>query len=174
MANRSKRWRNGLRSSDKLSEAEDAFLRHAQAILKGYLHRRHLKARPPFDNAEGFLKREAYSFLRITIGTKSGAKAIRSIVRRFVGEPKAPSYRENPYYWGLLAIDSGFDEVGPHRISRYAMQLQYAGKNHVPAMHLVGFLYQCRGSTDLAAKLRAKHRDPSLNLTLVQGSQGEI
>lgn len=173
MAHRTKRRRKGVRSIDKLSEDENALLRHAKAILEGYLHRRHSKGRPPFDNAEGFLKREAYLFLRTTIGTKSGDKAIRSIVRRFVGEPKAPTYRENPYYWGLLAIDSGYDKLGPHRISRYAMQLLYAANNYVPAMYLVGFLYQSRGSTSLAAKLGSKHRDPSLNVGVVGGSAEE-
>jgi len=179
--------------ADKLSPAEDAFLAHAQKIMDGYGSRRVEDARrrfenarrkdendrlgkgtllvellelsPPFDQAEGFLKRESYSLIMEYI-RKNNGKAIRSIVRRFVGEPRYPDYPENPFYWGLMAIDSRYQDLGARRISKYAQQLHYAHKNHVPPKFLVGFLYQIRGAVDLKHLLLMKHRDPSLSMQI--------
>lgn len=200
MKRKTKPRRIGNSAKAKREANEDAFFKHAMQIVEGYEcrrkndHRRRqinrriknmnaarqlstkrfVQIRPPYDQAEGFLKRESYALIQRLVQSDTGSKLIRSIVREYDQAPRYPSYRENPYYWGLIAIDSAHKILGPQRISRYAKQLNYASKNHIAPAQLVGFLYQIRGSVDLQPQLSDGQRDASLNMLIrVEDTQSE-
>ncbi len=160
------------RSKGQPSEAELDFMIHAEKILTGYRARQKEREanpgkqpRPPFDQAEGFLKRECYALIRNCISGKKGAQIIKSIVRRNLIEPPYHRYADNPYFWGLIAIDAPDRELGAQRISRYAMQMLYAHQNYVLPIHLVGFLYQIGGHATLREIRSDAHKHPSLMMS---------
>lgn len=158
--------RNFGKSPEKLSGAQETYDDAAEFIRDGYSKRRPLKGLRPFDSANGYLRREAYALIRETKSKRGGANTIRSLVQRLSTTPETPEYTENPFYWGLLAIDPHRDFLSPQDLSRFAKQLLYADRNGVPPNYLIGFLYQTGGPRDLSHKLGSKVRDDSLALKI--------
>lgn len=126
------------------------FSSEARRILKGWHRRRRIevevKARrkkpsPPWDNSRGYLRREVYRLVRLfdELGHAEAIKAI--VVQR--GVPRSPSYEENKFHWGFLALESHPSTVlNPHERRLFANQLLYADRHEVPEVHLIGFIYQ--------------------------------
>tara|TARA_R110002049_G_scaffold205431_2_gene376008 strand:- start:150 stop:686 length:537 start_codon:yes stop_codon:yes gene_type:complete len=121
------------------------------------------KSLPPFDKADSFFKREAYALLR-EYSDSEGRAIIKSVVRIYADEPRYPSYTENRFYWGLVAIDSGEGILSKQKLSKIAKQLLYADHNGIAPQLLIGFLYQIGGSDHIHKQLSKNYRDPSLNL----------
>lgn len=154
------------RSPRKLSDSQWAFDDAAGFIRDGFSQRQTVKGLRPFDSANGYLRREAYALIRETKSRKGGANTIKSLVQRLSTTPESPEYAENPFYWGLLAIDPHRDFLSAQDLSRFAKQLLYADRNGVPPSYLIGFLYQTGGPRDLSHKLVSKVRDDSLALDI--------
>ena len=129
-------------------------------IRMGYHSRRLLRRLPPFDGKWGFLKREAYQLIRRQITEPGAHRTIKNIVRRWKREPREPNYDDNPFYWGLLAIDPAQDILDQQTLTRFAHQLMYAHRHDVPAHFLVGFLYQSGSTSEVSRKLAADQREP--------------
>lgn len=147
-------------SRSKLSPAAVRFEAAGDAIQEGYRQRKKLPRLPPFDGKWGFLKREAYRLIRRQITEPGGHRTIKSIVRRWKREPREPSYDDNPFYWGLLAIDPAQDILDQRDLTRFAHQLMYAHRHDVPAHFLVGFLYQSGSTAEVSRKLAEGQREP--------------
>lgn len=97
----------------------------------------------PWDSAENFAKREAYALILKTLAMTSGKSAIKKIVKINKAIPKSPLFDENPFYWGLLAMDLFDHENNPTmKVSSYAPDLFYAYKHRVPSAYLTGFIHQ--------------------------------
>lgn len=164
-----------------LSEAALDFLIDAEKILDGYVARKLEREagsgkppRPPFDQAEGFLKRECYSLIQICIAGRKARQMFGSIVRHHDLEPPHRNYSDNPFYWGLISIDADRRILGAQRISRYAMQMRYADWNAVKPVHLVGFLYQIGGPTMLGEMVVGTNKHPSLSMANLEGGQSKL
>ena len=153
------------RQAVSLTPTELRFERAADNIQTEFVRRRGQKGLRPFENANGYLKRAAYALIRRTIAEPGGAATIKSAIRRVTRLPDSPTYRQNPFYWGLLAIDPHLDAIRKRQyLSLYAQQLLYANRNAVGPEHLIGFLYQTASQRDLPARLESKKPDDSLVL----------
>ena len=153
------------RQGISLTDAEQRFEMAADNIQIEFKRRRGQKGLRPFENANGYLKRAAYALIRRTIAERGGAATIKSAVRRVTRLPDSPTYTENPFYWGLLAIDPHLDAIRKRQyLSLYAQQLLYANRNAVGPEHLIGFLYQTASQRDLSARLESRRPDDSLVL----------
>jgi hypothetical protein len=144
----------------RTNEREEKFDDQAERIFTGYKNRRGVKGRPPYDTAEGYIRREAYAFLEREIA--GGGRTIKTLIRKFGLQPRYPSYKENPFYWGLLALDPTLENLTRHKVSLYARQLLYAHRNAIPANYLIGFIFQSGINRDLPLTGDAQKRDPSL------------
>ena len=151
--------------SVRLSAAQLSFEEAADRIQAEFVRRKGANGLRPFESANGYFKRAAYALIRRTIAQPGGAGTIKNAIRRFSRLPNSPSYRQNPFYWGLLAIDPYLDTIKQRQyLSLYAQQLLYAHRNAVGPEYLIGFLYQTASQRNLPARLAAKRPDESLLL----------
>jgi hypothetical protein len=146
--------------------AQVAFEEMADRIREEFLRRKNLKGLRPFETANGNFKRSAYALIRRTMAQPGGAGTIKGVVRRGAPRlPNSPSYTENPFYWGLLAIDPHLEVILKRQyLTLFAQQFLYANRNAVGPEHLIGFLYQAAVRRDLPAKLAEQKSDQSLIL----------
>lgn len=143
-----------------LSAAAVEFEQRADQILAGYQARKAAgKASSPFESKEAYLKREAYVLIREYLSAPGRSRTIKTLVKRWLREPRSPSFRESPFFWGLIAIDPQADILNPARLHLYGQQLLYAHRHSVPAHFLVGFLYQSGNPGDLSYKVSRNVRE---------------
>lgn len=139
-----------------LSNFEDS----ADRIVEAY-ERRHLTKGPtPYESPLGTFKRESYELLRRTIADEGKHNVIKSIVRRFKIEPARLHYADNPFHYGLLAIDPHRIVTKKRRLSLWSRQMAYANRHDVPAYFLLGFLWQSGSPNDISRKLKEGAREP--------------
>jgi hypothetical protein len=115
----------------------------ATRIRSGYLRRRRQTTPlPPWDTANGFLKRETYRLVR-HFDLNGHGDAIQALVRHYGREPRSPTYSQNKFHWGFLAIQGEQDAFlrSPQR-RLFAAELLYAERHDVPELFLLGFIYQ--------------------------------
>src|SRR3712207_4205875 len=123
--------------------SQQLFRFEARRVWSGYAARRRRSGgRPPWDTANGFLKREAYRLVRHFDHSGHG-DAIQALVRDYGREPRSPTYEQNKFHWGLLAIQGNRTDLlkSPQR-RLFATELLYAELHGVPELHLIGFIYQ--------------------------------
>ena len=137
---------------------------HADHIREQYKGLQGIEARArslqsyvaPWDTAENFLKREAYLLISNFLETEGGRNAIKKIIKGEKKIPRAPLFSDNPFYWGLLAIDPQQDVYNKAKISLYAPLLKYAYDHGVSPANLIGFLFQVGRPADVRRKFNAK------------------
>ena len=157
----------GQRFKIELEKFEHA----AFEIQEGYLARKGRKGLAPFDTAESFFKREAYSLL-YQVEPARLHRIVTHILTRNSRIPRKGTYKENRFHWGLLAIDPDgvcLDEGG-RKVFRYARELHFARRNGVPATYLIGFLHQIGGVRRIPRSLsEVKKGHPSLFMEVRMG-----
>lgn len=126
---------------------------------------------PPYETANGYLKRAVYAFTQYLIKSKRIRIIERAIDQAayFGKNPRSPDIRVNPFYWVLvlmfpndeLKLVAGDD--GPmfqQDRNRLGLQLLYAHIHNVPPEYLVGFLNQSGGPKRILARLKACQPEP--------------
>lgn len=150
--------------SKRMQAVEDGFRPLARAILESYESRANAGKRGdrPFDSAEGTLKRECYALIR-RYRHKHQHEFLKRVSAYDNRRYDQPEYKENPFYWGLLAIDREVKSIGQGNLSEYAGQFLFADKHGVPPEYLIGFIYQS-GGREMRIKIRTDSRDHEFEL----------
>lgn len=141
--------------------AADKLTDRGEAIFKEFRNRRIRDAANkssrtpvrPYDKALSYLKRSLYKVLRPLICSKGGDRTIRNLHRVNNILHNGPSYTDNPFYWGILALDRDA-ALEAQDLSLFAKQMLYAHRNNVPPCFLIGFIYQTANAPELSEKLR--------------------
>ena len=114
---------------------------------------------PPYDTANGYLKREVYRLVRRCI-TKQVVDLLRELVAKDDSSPRPTAYNEqDPFYWGFMFVCGMDKRVSRQARWRFANELLYAHKHNVPPELLVGFIYQIGKSDGLRERLRNGHME---------------
>jgi len=109
---------------------------------------------PPYDTANGYLKREVYRLVRRCIA-KQAVDLLQELVAKDDSSPKPTAYNEqDPFYWGFMFVCGMDKRVSRQARWRFANELLYAHKHNVPPELLVGFIYQIGKSDGLRERLR--------------------
>lgn len=126
------------------------FSQQASRIRDGYRRRLdRTNYMTPWDNPNGYLRREIYRLVRHFDSSDQGA-AIQLIVRDAGREPRSPSYEQNMFHWGLLALEGPRGNLlTPQDRRKFANELLYANRHGVPELYLIGFLYQLGTQLDI-------------------------
>lgn len=139
-----------------LSDFEHA----ADQIVERYEAHAAATGKTPYESPLGTFKRESYKLLRRTIADEGKHNVIKAIVRREDVEPARLLYAENPFHFGLLAIDPYRIVIEKRRLSLWSRQMAYADRHDVPAHFFLGFLWQSGSSDDISRKLLDDCREP--------------
>lgn len=151
---------NHVRAPRHLSPAATEFEQRADHILAEYSAKLTAEVvRSPYQAKEAYLKRASYGLIREYLRAPGRYRTIKSIVRRWHREPRSPSFSENPFFWGLIAVDPQADVLNPARIHLYSQQQLYAHRHDVPPHFLIGFLYQSGNPGDLSHKVASGYRE---------------
>lgn len=149
-----------LRPSGTLSPAALEFEQRADDILAGYNARKTAAGVcSPYEAKGAYFKRKAYQLIRDYLNTPGRSRTIKSLVRRWGREPRSPPFSQNPFFWGLLAIDPQADILTPGRLHIYSLQMLYAHRHDVPTQFLIGFLHQSGNPGDLSHKVTGNLRE---------------
>jgi hypothetical protein len=170
--------------------AEDDFCAKAGAIWDEYRERkRNFPVRgerglargkpdaslPPFDTPMGFFKRQSFGLLYSYALRAEDRAIIKKLVMRSTYQPERPSFRENFFHWGMVAIYlvegvSGAREVASARKRSGGWERRWPMLilNEVPPKHLIGFIYQSACSERIGKLLRQRSRDPSLTFQVLE------
>lgn len=152
--------RGRLTAPRELSAAATEFEQRADEILAVYKAKKATsRGGPPFEAKESYLKRRAYELIREYLAAPGRSGTIKTIVRLWRRVPRSPAFSENPFFWGLLAVDPQADVLKPARLHLYSQQLLYAHRHHVPPHFLIGFLYQSGNPGDLSFKVARDLRE---------------
>jgi hypothetical protein len=116
----------------------------------------------PFLSAEGYFKRECYLLIRSSL--RRDSKAIKTLSKYDWRYPPQPLYTDNPFYWGLLAIDPDHQFVTQRDLNFLSQQLLHAHRHNVPVEYLVGFIYQCGSQSALRSKVRHNLREEDFDM----------
>lgn len=140
------------------------FIDKVEEIVEEYnIRKKEKSAECPFVSAEGYLKRECYILI-----TNSNTRWHNDFIKKLSvytnRERRQPSYEENRYYWGLLAIDPSHDMIGHNDLQIYSRQMLYAQRHGVPPEHLVGFLYQSGNQKSIQGKVQDNKREEEFDL----------
>jgi hypothetical protein len=131
-----------------LSVAADEFIDKSEAILQffkeKYLEKYTSTRLTPYERPMSIFKTKSYDLIRKTINSPGGHLTIKNIHSIFNIDHKGPDYDDNPFYWGLLAMDHDRDHpvLTPQQVGLLARQMYYADRHDVPPCLFVGFLYQ--------------------------------
>jgi hypothetical protein len=126
--------------------------RQASHIRRGIADRDDGAIRAPWDTKWGYLKCRVYALTRRLLA-EDRAQIIEQLVRSYSKEPRGVPFAQNPFYWALIAIDAPrFRMIKRADRRRFANELLVAHQNDVPAMFLVGFLYQLGSAEDIHAR----------------------
>ncbi|MET0372292.1 MAG: hypothetical protein ABW039_13075 [Sphingobium sp.] len=110
------------------------------------------EAGSPYENRDNAYKREAYKLINAFLKRKNGS-VIKRIVQKIEGiEPKSPTFEQNPFFWGLLAIDPYKDFLNQKRLYRFSRHLLYAARHEIDPELLTGFIHQCGHPDDVCEK----------------------
>lgn len=144
----------GLANRRKLFEAA------ADYIYIGMREREAVKKLPPTDTAQGFFKRGAYRLICHFLDAGRD-----DIIKQFVeGDgnvpPRGPSFADNPFHWGLLAMSKDGKLITKDQRRLYASQMLYAHRHGVPEHFLIGFIYQLGRTDRIFAKVRQGAFEP--------------
>lgn len=143
--------RNGSLASQRFERQADHILKQYETMGKKVLGRR------AFSRPENYLKRECYNL--IFRHTKWSGRTIIEVVRRWRCVPDTITYKQNRFYWGLLAIDPQEEFIRDPALSKYAKEMLYAAKHGVPAEYLIGFLMQSDNLASIREKLQSGELD---------------
>ena len=116
----------------------------------------------PFNSAEGYLKRECYFLIKKFMTDNSAS--IKKLSCYSSRTAKQPSYTDNQFYWGLLAIDPAYAAIKERNLILYSRQLLYAHRHNVSSEFLVGFIYQSGSPRSLRVKLDQRKREEEFEL----------
>lgn len=114
----------------------------------------------PQESPLGFLKRVSYALITRYIEDERVILFEQAIRREGRGLPSTVKLRENPFYYGLLALFSSEHDLSRQDRSYFAQQMLYAYRHRVPSRFLVGFLYQVGSNITLRRKLGNNHVEP--------------
>lgn len=160
-------------------EAVIEFNEASDRIRNGYVYREHypmrtvlidgkemLRKRQPWDTANGYFQREAYALIGETFRKKGGKQLIQKCARDSDYLPKRSAFSDNPFLWGLLAVDPDACCLGKEakEAPRFARLFSHADRNRVPPIYLIGFLKQIGSYRTLDSEFRSPTLDPSLKL----------
>ena len=122
--------------------------------------------RQPWDTANGFFQREAYALITQTMGERGGPSLLQRSARDSDYLPPNTRYSENPFLWGLHAIDPDASCLGKgaKKAIRFARLITHAHRNRVPPIYLIGFLRQIGGYRTLDSEYQSPALDPSLKI----------
>ena len=133
--------------------AASAFELAADDIIERYDARgRDPRGATPFAWPENQLKRECYNL--IIKHTRWGGREIIDIVHKYRCIPDSITFRQNKFYWGILAIDPKAAFISDPSLSKYSKEMLYAWQHRVPPEYLIGFLLQSGNLPALRVKLR--------------------
>lgn len=96
---------------------------------------------PPWNNPAGYLQREVYRLTRALDDAELGSIIERTVIANG-SVPRSPTYQENKFHWGLLAVEGAAPLLTPPRRRLFASQMLYADRHNIPEAHLIGFIYQ--------------------------------
>jgi|JI7StandDraft_1071085.scaffolds.fasta_scaffold180740_2 hypothetical protein len=153
------------RLKERLATAEDLtpdILGKASVFVRrGWNERLQTKGLPPDDTSLGFFKRSAYVVITTFMEAPNGEEIIQQGVVDCNRVPKkGPTYDENPFHWGLLAMFSEHSIINKDQRRLFANQLLYAHRHYVPEHYLIGFIYQLGRSDRIYAKVKEKNQEP--------------
>ena len=114
----------------------------------------------PQESSLGFLKRVSYAIIARYIEDDRVVLFEQAIRREGRGLPSTVKLRDNPFYYGLLALFSSEHDLSRQDRSYFAQQMLYAYRHRVPSRFLVGFLYQVGSNITLRRKLGNNHVEP--------------
>lgn len=157
--------------SGKRTFDTQAFIDRANEILAEYVRLNELTDYlSPFASASGFFKRESY-FLILRYKTQGRYKILQRLSRYDARELRHPEYRENPFFWGLFAIDPSLSTIGRKNHRFLSEQLLYADRHGIGPEHLIGFLYQSGSERLLRERVRLNLNDDEFHMARNQTKQ---
>lgn len=128
----------------------------SRRILDGYQRRIRMRENrrtlPPWDTPSGYLQRETYRLVRL-LDDHGLSSAITQTVALNGRVPRSPTYEDNKFHWGLLAIEGARNFLTPQQRRLYAGQMLYAARHGVPEVHLIGFIYQLGSEVSIFDRL---------------------
>ena len=133
----------------------------AKRIRLGWLERRSAKRdMPPWDNPNGFVRREAYRLVRHFLNAGCG-DVINDMVGTMGKVPRSPTFELNPFHWGLLVIAG--DDPSAEFVTRpdrrlFGAQLLHAHRHDVPEALLIGFISQLGGAMTIHQRVAKQRR----------------
>lgn len=129
---------------------------------------------PPFNTAKGYFKRQAYGLLTHFERQAIDRSMIKKLVTRYAFQPESPTFRQNFFHWGLIAVYlvegvRGKKQVDStmRAIYRMGREMLYARRNDVKPENLIGFIYQSACSKNIASRIKNNVLDPSLTFVPV-------
>ena len=127
---------------------------------------------PPFDTARGYFKRQAYGLLTHYERHAADKSMIRKLVTKYAFQPERPTFRQNFFHWGLIAMYlvegvKGRKQVDATMRAVYRMgrEMLYAHRNDVKPENLIGFIFQSACSEKIGLLVKEGRPDPSLTFT---------
>jgi hypothetical protein len=143
----------------KSTETLRTFSEKATEILVECKSRREAKApKSVFESGTSYLKTECYILIKNYMHWEK-RQPIKELSRYDNRDNRQPTYEQNSFYWGLLAIDPIFSQIPEKHVHAYAQQLLYAHLHQVPPEHLVGFLHQSGSPSRLNDKILRGFRE---------------
>lgn len=156
---------------NSFSDDWDVFVDHVRMEIQACINLPKERKKSPYFAPSAVLKREVYDFVHRWRGKVSDSQIQEAIdvgrkLRERSKKPSArkdlrsitKSYKEEPFYWVLLGLSGavyiGEFEIKQPDVSRYALQLNYAERHHVPTHYLVGFFHQIGGIAEVCRRAR--------------------
>lgn len=136
--------RNGMAARRREHDKAKSQAAKAKATGNG---KAKVDTRQPDDTAQNFFRRGAYLLIRSYLTTGREAVIQKLVTDCGNQSPRRPTFQDNPFHWGLLAMYSDRSRLSKERRRLYAHQMLYAHRHDVPEHFLIGFIHQL-GRTD--------------------------
>jgi len=132
----------------------------SDAIITEWLKRKKVKGLSPYENANGFLKRECYRVICHFIERRA-VRFFESVIRRDGNALSSViKIADNPFHYGLTAMLVDQSVMTRNDKSLFSGQMVYAYRHSIPPRLLVGFIYQSGSNAELRRKLKAGTTEP--------------
>lgn len=113
----------------------------------------------PTETATGYLKRSGYTLIRTYLDAARGGIIIDQVRKDGRVPKRGPTFEENPFHWGLLAIFADDSIISKDERRLFANQFLYAHRHNVPEHFLIGFLYQLGKTQQVFDHVRSGRRE---------------
>lgn len=140
--------------------ASRLFTQAADQISWEWMKRSTRTGLAPTETATGYLKRSGYTLIRTYLDAALGGIIIDQVRKDGRVPKRSPTFEENPFHWGLLAIFADDSIISKDERRLFANQFLYAHRHNVPEHFLIGFLYQLGKTQQVFDHVRSGRREP--------------